>query len=73
MSYKKEGDWIVEYRTIPETEEMVRRYTAAEFDARITVLQAAVAKDPKTIGDAYIASKQKELTAMQAAKTALGV
>lgn len=47
MPYKKAGDYIVEYKVIPQHDFIIRKLTPDQFIALEDKLKAEVVKDPK--------------------------
>lgn len=68
MPYKKEGNFILEYKVIPEHEQLIRRFTQEEFDVLIQSLDEQSKADPIKLGQDIISSKQAKLAEMQTAK-----
>jgi hypothetical protein len=68
MLFRKEGDYIIGYILVPAKEEIVRKFTIAEFDEMKKELADKVKLDPKTIGDAVIADNQATLDKLKAVK-----
>ena len=72
MPYRKDGDAIVEYKIVPEREMVVKIMNKAEFAILEDSLKAEIARDPKSIGDEYIAQMQEKLDEIIAAKAIIG-
>lgn len=69
MPYKKDGDDIIEYRIIPEQEQVMRRIKPEELDKMILAADTAVkSHDVVKYGTEPLKAKQAKLAELQAAK-----
>lgn len=71
MPYKKDGVLIVEYRIIPEHQQLIRELTVEQFAKLENDLKLEVAKDPAAIGQDIIREHQAKLDDVLASKSGM--